>query len=437
MCLLKNKQGAYLPCLSNAIAILANHKKWLNVIAYDAFAGTVIKKNRPPWIPDTAPHDDSLGDWTANDSRRTVSWITQQYNCPIYTSVVEEAVQVVADRDIVHPVQSYLNDAKKEWDGKSRLETLLIRAAGAEDTDYVRAVTKNFFLSAVARIIQPGSKVDTMLILEGGQGAGKSTFFRILASDEWFLDTLFTPGTKDGYQVLRRKWIIEWSELDALNRAELSRVKAFVSSVKDTYRQSYGRAATDFLRQCVFVGTINPNEGYLNDQTGARRFWPVPVGKIDLALVREERDQLWGEAYARFKSNERWHLLDQKLLDAAAKEAAERRESDPWEDHFREFLHMNRGIYKKGGITIPDLLTNAVDMPKDRQDRSAQVKAGRALRAIGWGETQRGTDGIRRYFPDPGHLSLVNNTSNHPTKSRSTRGGTRSTNRSDSEGGSK
>lgn len=416
--LLKNKQGAYLPCLANAVAILTHRKEWHNVVTFDAFAGVIVKKKPPPWSSDLKPDEDDVGDWTQSDSARAAVWLSNEYGCSFYSSVTDEAVQLVAERWKTHPVRDYLNSTP--WDKKARIDDFLIRAAGAPDNLYTRAVTKNFFLGAVARTMRPGVQVDTVLILEGAQGVGKSTLFRTLAGD-WFLDTVFNIGGKDGYQALRRKWIVEFSELDALSSADLARVKAFISSVKDSYRPSYGKTTIDFPRQCVFSGTVNPNgAGYLNDTTGARRFCPVTVGKVDLKMVREERDQLWAEAFARYRANEKWHLRDDKLLVAAAAEAEERREADPWETHFREYLHMNRAIYRKHGVMITDLLTNAVDVPKERQNRAAQIQAGKALRAIGWTRVERGSDDVRRYFPaaatSNSPLKLVPSSSNPPIK---------------------
>jgi len=393
--LVKNRRGDYLPCLSNAFEILTHHDDWYNVIAYDDFAGVVVKTKKAPWSKDMAPQDDEVGDWTQNDSRRAAAWLTQEYNCTFTSGVVEEAVQVVADRWHIHPIRDYLNEL--EWDKKPRIEKFLIEAAAAEDSPYVRAVTKNFFVAGAARIFRPGCKVDTMLILEGEQNIGKSTLFRILFGDTWFLDTLFTPGTKDAYQALRRRWGIEWSELDALSRTELSRVKAFVSSTTDSYRPSYGKSTIDFPRQCVFVGTVNPSGGYLNDPTGARRFWPVTVGRVDLKRVVEERDQLWAEAVFRYRRNEPWHFRDQKLIRAAAQEAEDRREREPWEHHFRKWLAEHQRTEK--GVTTEELLTKAVAMRKDLQDRAAQTKAGKVLRSIGWTVVKRGADDTRRYFP--------------------------------------
>jgi len=436
--LLKNKQGAYLPCLANAVAILTHRKEWHNVIAFDAFAGSVVKKKTPPWSEDLAPANDDVGDWTQSDSARAAVWLSNEYQCSFYSSVADEAVRLVAERWQFHPVHDRLNDTK--WDKKARLDDLLVRVAGAPDTIYTRNVTKNFFLGAVARVMRPGVQVDTVLILEGPQGAGKSTFFRTLASDAWFYDTVFNIGGKDGYQALRRKWIVEFSELDALGSADLARVKAFISSVKDSYRPSYGKATIDFPRQCVFAGTVNPNgAGYLNDTTGARRFWPVLVGKIDLKKVREERDQLWAEAFVRYRNNEPWHMRDEKLIMAAAAEAEERRESDPWETHFREYLYMNKALYRKAGVTITDLLTNAVDVPKERQSRAAQIQAGKALRAIGWTNVARGSDDVRRYFPAENPkdrpLKLVPSSSNPPIEKGGPRGGSKKKGSTGSVGG--
>lgn len=396
--LIKNKRGEYLPCLRNAVLILTHRKEWHNVIGYDSFAGVVVKKKTPPWDKELAPETEALGEWQREDATRAACWLADEYNCDFKSTVVDEAVQVVARRWEIHPVRDYLNGLK--WDRRSRVDRFLVHVAGAPDTPYVRAVTKNFFIGAVARIMRPGVQVDTVLILEGPQGIGKSTLLRTLASDEWFMDTVFNLGSKDGYQALRKKWIVEFSELDSLNRAELSRVKAFITSVKDTYRQSYGRAATDFLRQCVFAGTVNPDSGYLNDPTGARRFWPVTLTTpIDARKVRAERDQIWAEAFVRYRDNEPWHLRDTRLLKAASKETDKRRVADPWEVDIRNWLKKNNR--KKRGVTTEELLAKAVTMLTDRRTRKDQMRVASILRSMGWTVIKRGTDGSRRYLPPP------------------------------------
>lgn len=394
--LLKNKQGAYVPCLGNVTLILTHDPNWRNVFAFDAFGGRVVKMKAPPQFKKTGPETEELGDWTRADSSRAAVWITHTYNFPVQSHVVEEAVQVIAEQWTMHPVKDWLNE--QQWDRRGRLDDFLIRVAGAKDTPYVRAVTKNFFLSAVARIFQPGCKVDTMLILEGEQDSGKSWIFKILCGEAWFFDSAFDPGSKDSYQVLRRKWFIEWAELDGMSRSEVSRIKAFMSSPKDTYRPSYAKQSVDVPRQCVFVGTVNPDgAGYLNDPTGERRFWPVTVGKIDLKAVREERGHLWAEAYVRYKQNEKWYLHTAKLVDAAAKETETRQVLDPWARDVRVWLKSNDRL--ENGVATEELLDKAIKMPKDRRTRADQMRMARTLRVVGWTVIKRRPDGARRYFP--------------------------------------
>lgn len=395
--LIRDRNGNYKACTSNVAAILTHRNEWRNVIALDAFAGVIVKRKAPSWDSDTCPEIDEPGDWTHEDTLRTSVWITREYNVAVPSFFVDEAVQIVAARYVTHPIRDWFQELK--WDRKARIDDHLIRLAGAEDTAYTRAVTKNFFLGAVARIMRPGEKVDTMLILEGEQGIGKSTWFRTIASEGWFLETTFDIGSKDGYQALRRKWIVEMGELDALNRTELSKFKQFITAVKDSYRPPYGRNVVDFMRQCVFGGSFNPNGGgYLKDVTGARRFNPVIVKTIDLRAVRAEREQLWAEAVFRFRQGEKWHMRDPRMLKAAAEEAEARRQTDPWEHHIRLWLEDHKR--EKNGVTTEEILTKALEMPKDRQGRGEQMRAAMALRAIGWDVVRQDQKGARRYFPE-------------------------------------
>src|SRR5262249_42604988 len=150
-----------------------------------------------------------------------------------------------------------------------------------------------FLISAVARIYEPGCQADHIIILESDQGEGKSTALRIMG-DPFFTDDLAELGTKDASLATAGVWIIELSELDAMTRADRSRIKSFVSRRVDRYRPVYGRRLVETKRQCVFAGSVNDSE-YLKDDTGARRFWPVRCGRIDLDGIRRDKDQLWAE----------------------------------------------------------------------------------------------------------------------------------------------
>lgn len=154
----------------------------------------------------------------------------------------------------------------------------------------------------MARIYRPGTKVDNCLILDGGQGTLKSTALRTLA-EPWFTDELGDLGSKDAALQLRGAWIIELSELDAMQRMEASRIKAFISRSNDRYRPPYGRHVVDMPRECILAGTVN-HQTYLRDETGGRLFWPVRTGRIDIADLKRDRDQLWAGARARYQTGD-------------------------------------------------------------------------------------------------------------------------------------
>jgi hypothetical protein len=259
-------------------------------------------------------------------------WLFEQPDAArVRTSIetIQLALVRYSEDHTYHPVRSYLQSLT--WDNESRVERLFARAFGAPDTDYIRAVSKCFMIGAVARVMHPGCKHDTMPVLEGAPGLLKSTALRALAGEEWFSDTPLTPGDKDAYQNLIGVWIYEHAELDSFSRArDVERIMAYLSSSKDHYRKSYGHRAEDVPRQSVFAGTTNKNE-YLGDGTNGlnRRMWPVPCTSIDVALIRDHRDQLWAEAVALYSAHHRWWLPNE--VKAAHAELAENRNApDPW-----------------------------------------------------------------------------------------------------------
>jgi hypothetical protein len=195
-----------------------------------------------------------------------------------------------------------------EWDGVGRLDHWLVDYFGVEDTEYARCVGRWWLISAVARVFKPGCKADHVLILEGLTGTFKSTAIATLVPRrEWFSDTPFVIGDKDGFLSLAGRWIQELAELDSLTRSDPARSKAFFSSGIDSYRPRYGRSVVQVPRQCVFVGTVNPSgSGYLVDETGNRRFWPVTCRTLDLPNLAAARDQRWAEATAMLRP----HRLD-------------------------------------------------------------------------------------------------------------------------------
>jgi hypothetical protein len=230
-----------------------------------------------------------------------------------------------------HPVREYLD--RLAWDGHPRLDRWLIDYAGADETEYVRAVGALPLLAAVRRVRHPGSKFDELLILESPQGTGKSSALRALCPcDDWFSDDL--PLGVDSKLMIERtagKWIIEAAELHGNRGREAEALKAFLSRQSDgPVRLAYGRLSVTVPRQFVLIGTTNHRTSYLKDMTGARRFWPVRLQAFDVDALARDRDQLWAEAVAREPTASIG--LPRPLWSLAAAEQEARRAVDPWED---------------------------------------------------------------------------------------------------------
>lgn len=313
-------------------------------------------------------------------------------------SDVQDEMEAEARRNQYDPLTDYLQGLK--WDGKPRLDRWLTTYMGAEANDYNRTVGRKALIGAVARALQPGCKLDEMPVLEGDQGTGKSTGIRYLFGDRFFVDELPDFHSKDSFLQIQGVWAVEIGELSALSKAEENDVKKFLSRLVDKFRPPYGRMPVQVPRRCVFWGTVNPDGGgYLRDQTGARRYWPVTTGKIDLGGILRDRDQLWAEAVAAFVNGERWHL-EGEAVDLARAEQEQRREVDPWEARIVDWI----AEFPRDWTTIPDVLTHAIKLPSERQDARAGKRAGNCLRALGWvAKTDRPPGGgkPRRLFYSP------------------------------------
>lgn len=339
---------------------------------------------------------------------RIATWLSETYQVEFTKRMLGPGLDMVARETAYHPVRDYLT--KLEWDGVSRLPTWLHRYTGADDSVLNAHIGTCWAVSAVARILRPGCKVDTVLTLVGEQGRSKSKLFRLLAVDPaWFSDAVVHLSnalkSADAAMVLQGRWVFEFAELEAVRSGSQARVKQYVTTQVDNYRPPYGSHYVDWPRQCVFVGTVNKQE-FLGDPTGSRRFWPVAVNRLDLDAIVADRDQLWAEAVVRFRQGEQWWLPDE--VEALRHVNADRYTSaDAWTDDVAAFLQ-NRSM-----TTVQEVLTKAVKMELGRVNRSHQMRAAGILESLGWvkGKRRRFHGRLIRpwyppkYSPDTGHLS--------------------------------
>ena len=386
----KNGEGIR-KVLANLLLIL-EHDERLEGIAYDEFRQAIVRRSSMPW-----PTGAKQGRWTDEDDTRLAAWIFTEYDIDFSPNTIAGAVKAVGRGRTFSPVRDYLNGL--QWDGVPRIDGLLVKYTGAQATPYHQAVGSKFMVAAVARAMEPGCQVDTMLVLEGAQGVGKSTFFRVLASPEYFTDDLADPSKKDAAEQLPGAWFVEMAELSSMRKADVETLKGFLTRKVDRYRPSYGHHVIEQPRGCVFVGTTNESE-YLKDATGNRRFWPVATTAFDLDALARDRDQLWAEAVHRFRTGEGWHIAstDPIWTDVQAAQA-ERFERDIWEEKIREYAEPR----SNQGVSVSEILADCLHIEVARQGQSEKNRVGKILTALRWLRKKARVDatGVRewRYYP--------------------------------------
>ena len=325
-----DKAGNVKDTMSN-ICLILRYDTGLQGIVYNQFKNMLDVTGSLPW-PQVKPG------WSDTDLACAKLYFERTYGIWSPTKFKDAILAVTSSERLYHPVKEYLGSLK--WDGTPRLDTLLIDYLGAEDTPYVRAVTRKTLVAAVARIYRPGIKFDSILVLVGEQGMGKSTLFARLGK-EWFSDSLSISDMKDktAPEKLQGYWLLELSELNGIKKMDVEVVKSFITRTDDKYRQAYGVNVESHPRSCIIVGTTNSDGGFLRDITGNRRFWPVRVtghGKWhpwDLADI----DQVWAEAIEYFSQGEELFLKGEIAAVAYTKQR-EAMETDDREGIVGEYL---------------------------------------------------------------------------------------------------
>lgn len=386
--LLKKPRGGYEDCKENVAIALECHPELQGLIGYNDFSARIEKTRQAPW-------GGADGEWTQDDDLELSMWLASQAELLFRsTSTIGEGVRLVASRNKHHPVREWLQSLG--WDGQDRLSCWLSDCLGVANTEYASLVGTLWMRQAVNRILHPGCKGDYVLILEGTQGLMKSSALRVLGG-EWFSDAPLDLNSKDAFMSISGAWIYEIAELDAFNRTEATRIKAFITQAQDRYRPPYGSRMINQPRQVVFAATTN-NYEYHKDPTGNRRFWSVLCTRVRLDLVKQMREQLFAQAVYEVLAGESVYPTREQETRLIAPEQQMREIVDPWHETIAVWLdEPERAVRDR--FTSADILTGAIKMEISKIDgqRSATTRVGSIMTRLGWKKV-RESSGPRTYF---------------------------------------
>ena len=412
--------GIIKPTLTNLAVILQNDPRMKGCVELNDFIQEPVTrralKAKMSIIPKAQILDKANGDmWTDRHDNCIRALIEAPhgkgkpgYGIKVTDRDLKAAIDLAAGKLTFHPVRDYLKTLK--WDGKPRIDMLFVDYLGANSTPYTRGIARLMFLGAVTRVFEPGHKFDYVVILEGIQGRGKSTFIATLAKS-WFVE--MEGDLHDRKQLVEKMqgaWILEIPELSGFGKAEIQAIKAVFSASHDKVRLAYDKRGKKFLRQCIFVGSTNDAE-YLRDPTGGRRFWPIPCQdkQIDIDRLEREIDQMWAEAkvaYDELRRAQPKGRLPLYLTDAeAAAEAAEMQESrrvetvedgfagriGEWldepvpESEFAEVDDMTNNevrMYRRDAVCLQQIWVECYGRPLDQYTEGMARTLGRALKLL-------------------------------------------------------
>lgn len=392
-------------CRENVMIIMTHDPKLIGVVALNEFSMMQVKRRMPPW-------GGELGEWTESDDFNLGMFLGQQYGLVIKSDgAIEKAVAQAARASRFNPVTEYLRDLK--WDGKQRLHTWLTTAMGVEPSKYSALIGTLFMMSLVARAFHPGCQMDHAPVFEGGQGLGKSSAMRVLGG-EWYSETPFKVGDKDGYMAIQGVWLYEFAELDSFNRSESTAVKAFITGIMDRFRAPYGRRMLNAPRVTCFCGTTNQDE-YFKDTTGNRRWWPVRCGQVDLVLLAQMRDQLFAEAVDMVDAGAHWHPTREEQRELIEPQQEQRELEDVWTPRIYRFLEGisesddRIGLQRLTEVTAETLLTKAlhIEIGKISAAKGESMRISVCMKRMGWKKERRSGGAREWYYARPAAVAAA------------------------------
>jgi predicted P-loop ATPase len=394
---IRGETGALIAIVQNAYLALKHDPDIRNAFAFDEMLRAPVMRHE---IGDPAQTCDPLRLVTDEDVTTLQRWLQRAGLKRCSRQTAADAMWEYARKErSFHPVRDYLDSLK--WDNKERIGTWLHDYLGAELTGYTEHIGKLFLISMVARIRQPGCQADHMPVFEGPQGQLKSTACAVLGGP-WFSDNLPDVTTKDAAQHLRGKWLIEVAEMHAMNRAEATLLKSFISRTTERYRPPYGRLDVIEPRQCVFAGTTNES-AYLRDPTGGRRFWPVPTGEINIDALMRDRDQLFAEAQHCFDLGDQWWPDKQFERELIEPEQAARYEADAWGEQIASYLAGDNQTVPPTQVTVGQVARHALFIETPRLGTAEQRRIAAVMKQLGWVRLKKDWKGTRWWK----HQSMV------------------------------
>jgi predicted P-loop ATPase len=388
--MLKDERGRLIANVANVLAILRSDSRVDRCFAHDEMMGATMVMLPLPSRVGAANDNENVRPLRDTDVVQLQEWL-QHIGLPkIGRDQIFDAVDLVGVERSFHPVRDYLDGLV--WDKVDRSRGLFSVYFGAKPSAYAAAIGPMFLTAMFARIYEPGCKADYMLVLEGPQGARKSTACSILGGQH-FSDSLpDVTGGKDVSHHLAGKWLIEIAEMSAMSKAEDAALKAFITRPVERYRPSYGRKEIFQPRQCVFVGTTN-KAAYLRDETGGRRYWPVAVGTIDTDALTRDRDQLFAEAVQIYRGGARWWPDGPFEAEHIRPQQAARYEADAWQETIVAWLN------GKSKTTVGEIARVAIGIETPRIGTADQRRISAILEYMEWSRGKMNSKGTIPWFP--------------------------------------